>query len=58
MQFDPHLILSQNSTTMLALIEELACEYSRYLIAEDEKREEQWQQVEELVTAIEYLQRT
>ena len=58
MQFDPHLILSQTSTTMLALIEELACEYSRYLIAEDEKREEQWQTVEELVTAIEYLQRT
>tara|TARA_Y100000114_G_scaffold73393_1_gene67254 strand:+ start:967 stop:1143 length:177 start_codon:yes stop_codon:yes gene_type:complete len=58
MHFDPHLILSQTSTTMLALIEELACEYSRYLIAEDEKREEQWQTVEELVTAIEYLQRT
>lgn len=58
MQFDPQLILSQTSTTMLALIEELACEYSRYLIAEEERREEQWQQVEELVTAIEYLQRT
>ena len=58
MQFDPQLILSQSSTTMLALIEELACEYSRFLLAEDERREEQWQQVEELVTAIEYLQRT
>ena len=58
MQFDPQLILSQTSTTMLALIEELACEYSRYLIVEEERREEQWQQVEELVTAIEYLQRT
>ena len=58
MQFDPQLILSQTSTTMLALIEELACEYSRFLLAEDERREEQWQQVDELVTAIEYLQRT
>ena len=58
MQFDPQTILSQSSTTMLALIEELACEYSRFLLAEDERREEQWQQVEELVTAIEYLQRT
>ena len=58
MQFDPQTILSQKSTTMLSLIEELACEYSRYLIAEQERREEQWQEVEELVTAIEYLQRT
>ena len=57
MQFDPQLILSQTSTTMLALIEELACEYSRYLIAEEEKREEQWEEVQELLTAIEYMQR-
>jgi len=58
MQFDPQLILSQTSTTMLALIEELACEYSRYLLAEEERREEQWQEVEELLTAIDYMQRT
>ena len=58
MHFDPHLILSQTSTTMLALIEELACEYSRYLLAEEERREEQWQEVEELLTAIDYMQRT
>ena len=58
MQFDPQTVLSQTSTTMLALIEELACEYSRYLLAEEERREEQWAEVEELVTAIEYMQRT
>ena len=58
MRFDPETILAQKSTTMLALIEELACEYSRYLIAEEERREEQWQQVEELVTAIDYMQST
>ena len=58
MQFDPQLILSQTSTTMLALIEELACEYSRYLLAEEERREEQWQEVEELLTAIDYMQST
>ena len=57
MQFDPQTILSQKSTTMLALIEELACEYSRYLIAEEEKREEQWEEVQELLTAIAYMQR-
>ena len=43
---------------MLALIEELACEYSRYLLAEEERREEQWQEVEELLTAIDYMQST
>lgn len=58
MQFDPEIILSQTSTTMLALIEELACEYSRYLIAEEERREEHWREVQELLTAIEYMQRT
>ena len=58
MRFDPETILAQKSTTMLALIEELACEYSRYLIAEEERREEQWQEVEELVTAIDYMQST
>lgn len=58
MQFDPEIILAQTSTTMLALIEELACEYSRFLLAEEERREEQWAEVEELLTAIEYMQRT
>ena len=58
MRFDPETILAQKSTTMLALIEELACEYSRYLLAEEERREEQWQEVEELLTAIEYMQST
>ena len=58
MRFDPETILAQKSTTMLALIEELACEYSRYLIAEEERREEQWQEVEELLTAIDYMQST
>ena len=58
MRFDPETILAQKSTTMLALIEELACEYSRYLLAEEERREEQWQEVEELLTAIDYMQRT
>ena len=29
MRFDPEIILAQKSTTMLTLIEELACEYSR-----------------------------
>ena len=58
MRFDPETILAQKSTTMLALIEELACEYSRYLLAEEERREEQWQEVEELLTAIDYMQST
>lgn len=58
MQFDPETILAQTSTTMLALIEELACAYSRYLLAEEERREEQWEEVQELLTAIEYMQRT
>ena len=58
MRFDPETILAQKSTTLLALIEELACEYSRYLLAEEERREEQWQEVEELLTAIDYMQST
>ena len=35
MKFDVDMLLAQTSTTKLALIEELACEYSRYLIAEE-----------------------
>ena len=57
MQFDPNTILAQKSTTVLALIEELACEYSRYLIAEEETKHEIMLDVNEIITALDYAQR-
>lgn len=56
MKFDVEMLLAQESTTMLALIEELACEYSRYRIAESENRKECWDKVQELVDTIEVYQ--
>ena len=50
--FDPQTILDCKSTTLLALIEELACEYSRYKIAETEHKVEIWKEVQELVDTI------
>jgi len=41
---------------VLALIEELACEYSRYLIAEEDRKHKIMIQVNQLVTAINLYQ--
>ncbi len=57
MQFDPNTILAQKSTTVLALIEELACEYSRYLIAEPERQHDIMSEINDIITALEYAQR-
>jgi hypothetical protein len=56
MKFDPNTILVQKSTTMLSLIEELACEYSRYLIAEEERKHDIMLEVNELVSSINLIQ--
>lgn len=56
MKFDVEMLLAQESTTMLALIEELACEYSRYRIAETEHKKECWHKVQDLIDTIEVYQ--
>ena len=56
MKFDVDMLLAQTSTTKLALIEELACEYSRYLIPEEECKPKIWNTVQELVTTLEVYQ--
>jgi hypothetical protein len=54
--FDPQTILDCDSTTLLSLIEELACECSRFKIAETERKPEIWKEVQELVDTINLYQ--